>query len=183
MRFNDKNRPSTDSIYNLPNFRFNRTTTMGFGNRKFLSSIKNSSYPSPSAYTIRSCFDYNVLHRKGFIISPKPCTTEPSSRRVPGVGTYNVSSYPNKKAIPIKIKSRLNFFYDDDLKKKKFTVSMQKYHPSLKLVLPCRYHNISFGLGTRTPNENISIKGNPGPGAYNIPGCFDKGLKGKPVLN
>ena len=72
---------------------------------------------------------------------------------------------------------------NDDLKKKKFTVSMQKYHPSLKLVLPCRYHNISFGLGTRTPNENISIKGNPGPGAYNIPGCFDKGLKGKPVLN
>lgn len=156
---------------------------MGFGNRKFLSNLSNSSYPSPTEYKIRSCFDYNVLHRKGPIISPKPSTAMPSSRGVPGVGTYNVSSCPNRNAIPIKIKSRLNFFYDDDIKKKKFTVSMQKYHPSLKLVFPCRYHNISFGLGTRVPNENISIKDNPGPGAYNIPGCFDKGLKGKPVLN
>ena len=156
---------------------------MGFGHRKFLHIIPNKANPSPCEYTISSCFDYDVKYKKGYTIVAKPKSENTKKKFVPGVGTYNISSTPNNKMIKIKLRSRLNFFYDDDLKKKKFTVSMQRYHPSFKLVQPSRYSNIIFGYGSRSPNENVNIKSYPGPGAYNVPGCFDRGLKGKLVLN
>ena len=45
---------------------------MGFGHRKFLHIIPNKANPSPCEYTISSCFDYDVKHKKGYTIVAKP---------------------------------------------------------------------------------------------------------------
>ena len=82
--------------------------------------------------------------------------------------------------IPICIKSRQGFFYDDDLKKKKHIVSMQKYHPKYNLVEINRYKGAGIGIGERL---SFSKNKNPGPADYFIPGNFDRGLKGKLALN
>ena len=82
--------------------------------------------------------------------------------------------------IPINIKSRLGFYYDDDLKKKKHTVSMQKYSHKYNLVEINRFKGAGIGIGERI---SFSRSRNPGPADYKIPGIFDKGLKGKLVLN
>ena len=83
--------------------------------------------------------------------------------------------------IPITLKSRHGFFYDDDLKKKRATVSMQRYKPSYKLVQINRFKAITFGIGNR-PILHINNKF-PGPGSYKVPGNFDRGYKGKLPLN
>ena len=82
--------------------------------------------------------------------------------------------------IPISVKSRQGFFYDDDMKKKKHTVSMQRYSPKYNLVEINRYKGASIGYGERMAFTKNS---NPGPAQYKIPGIFDRGLKGKLVLN
>ena len=82
--------------------------------------------------------------------------------------------------IPITIKSRQGYFYDDDLKKKKHTVSMQRYSPRYNLVEINRFQGAGIGIGERT---SFSNNRNPGPAEYYIPGNFDRGLKGKLVLN
>ena len=56
---------------------------------------------------------------------------------------------------------------------------MQKYHPNIKVEEDLRFKTISFGVGERTPNDNRVVKRNPGFVVYKIPGCFDRGLKGK----
>ena len=44
-----------------------------------------------------------------------------------------------------------------------------------------RFKDIAFGFGERPP---LYVKNNtPGPGSYNVPGNFDRGLKGKLPLN
>lgn len=78
------------------------------------------------------------------------------AKRFPGPGTYKIPRTPKGSDIPITIKSRRMFFYDEDIRKKKHTVSMQKYTPSLKLVQNSRFNSITFGIGKRTPNENMS---------------------------
>ena len=85
-----------------------------------------------------------------------------------------------KQIIPITIKSRQGFFYDDDMKKKKYTVSMQKYHPQYHLVENTRYSGAGIGIGERL---SFSKNRNPGPADYYIPGNFDRGLRGKLALN
>ena len=49
------------------------------------------------------------------------------------------------------------------------------------LVQRNRFRGISFGFGDRQPL--YPRNGFPGPGSYNIPGNFDRGLKGKLPLN
>jgi hypothetical protein len=96
------------------------------------------------------------------------------------VGAYNLIKAAKFGIIPICIKSRQGFFYDDDLKKKKHIVSMQKYHPKYNLVEINRYKGAGIGIGERL---SFSKNKNPGPADYNIPGNFDRGLKGKLALN
>lgn len=55
--------------------------------------------------------------------------------------------------MPVKLKSRLMFFYDEDIAKQKHCISPQKYFPSTKLEQNLRFKNITFGIGKRTPNE------------------------------
>ena len=100
---------------------------------------------------------------------------------MPGPGAYENKNIKRFGHIPIILKSRHGFFYDDDLKKKKATVSMQKYKPSFSLVEMRRFNGITFGIGDR-PNMH-SVNRFPGPGAYKVPGNFDRGYKGKLPLN
>ena len=99
---------------------------------------------------------------------------------MPGVGAYNLIRAAKFGIIPINLKSRQGFFYDDDLKKKKHTVSMQKYHPRYNLVEINRFKGAGIGIGEKI---SFSKNTNPGPAEYTIPGNFDRGLKGKLALN
>ena len=151
---------------------------MGFGKKiNFFGSKEN--FPSPDNYKITSLFDYNIKHNKGSTILGK--SLEPSRRRyVPGVGAYDLIRDGKFGMIPITIKSRRRFFYDDDLKKKQHTVSMQRYHPRYHLVEINRFKGAGIGIGERM---SFSKNKNPGPADYKIPGNFDRGLRGKLALN
>ena len=167
-----------DNIYNIPDNKSNRFTIQGFGKRGNFFE-KRDNFPSPNNYNICSLFDYNLTHHKGSTILGK--SIESNRRKyVPGVGAYNLIKAAKFGIIPICIKSRQGFFYDDDLKKKKHIVSMQKYHPKYNLVEINRYKGAGIGIGERL---SFSKNRNPGPADYNIPGNFDRGLKGKLALN
>ena len=167
-----------DNIYNIPDFKSNRCTIPGYGKRGNIF-IGNPKAPSPQAYKIQSLFDYNLKHNKGYSILGR--SLEPTRRRnAPGVGAYNLIKAAKFGMIPITIKSRQGFFYDDDLKKKKHTVSMQRYSPKYNLVEINRFQGAGIGIGERT---SFSNNRNPGPAEYRIPGNFDRGLKGKLALN
>jgi len=77
----------------------------------------------------------------------------------------------------------LSFFYDDDVKQHEHCISPQTYLPSTKLTENLRYTHINFGKGTRSANENTSVKSFPGPGTYNLPSVFDKRRKNRVPLN
>jgi hypothetical protein len=87
----------------------------------------------------------------------------------------------NKNAI--QVRSRLMFYYDQELLEKKHCISPQKYLPSTKVQQILRYTTIGFGQGERTSTDNASVKQFPGPGSYNLPTIFSKGLKKKVPLN
>jgi hypothetical protein len=57
---------------------------------------------------------------------------------------------------------------------------MQRYTPKYNLVQINRYKGAWIGIGARI---SFSKNNNPGPADYKIPGIFDRGLKGKLVLN
>lgn len=190
-RFNSS-RTVTDKMYSLPPLISKRMTGIGIGERKDLRPQAGQSSPPPDAYTIRSIFDYNVAHSKGAKLLERHDKST-INKSNPGPGTYSIRSKENKFSIPIKLKSRRGFFYDDDLKKSNHCVSMQKYNPNDIFEQNRRYTTITFGIGGRISNENacklyfvlffLGVKSYPGPGAYKIIGNFDKGLKKKPTLN
>ena len=179
IRIKDKGfKKLNDNIYNIPDNKSNRYTILGFGQRINNFGSKEN-FPSPHNYIINSLFDYNLKHNKGSTILGK--SLEPSSRRFqPGVGAYNLIKAAKFGIIPITIKSRQGFYYDDDLRKKKHTVSMQKYSPRYHLVEINRFKGAGIGIGERM---SFSKNRNPGPADYTIPGNFDRGLKGKLALN
>ena len=161
--------------------KYNDNIQLGFGKKNLLfSSLKNGN-PSPDAYNIRTIFDINIKHKKGIIFGEKFNYTKTDDKYKPGPGTYSVKNLKTFGIIPITLKSRHGFFYDDDLKKKKATVSMQKYKPMFNLVERNRFNGITFGIGDR-PNMHV-VNRFPGPGAYMVPGNFDRGYRGKLPLN
>ena len=180
VRIKDKGyKKLNDNIYNIPDNKSNRYTSQGYGQRGGQFISKNKFTPSPQTYTINTLFDYNLRHNRGFTMLGKSAE---SNRRnyTPGVGAYNLIRTAKYGIIPISIKSRQGFFYDDDMKKKKYTVSMQKYHPQYHLVENTRYSGAGIGIGERL---SFSKNRNPGPADYYIPGNFDRGLRGKLALN
>jgi hypothetical protein len=75
----------------------------------------------------------------------------------PSPDKYNIRKEDSWKAkVPVTIKSRTKFFYDEDLKKFEHCISPQKYLPDTKIVENLRFRNlsISFGKGNRSPNAN-----------------------------
>lgn len=151
----------------------------GWGKRDDVRIVFGKGSPSPNEYRISSLFETNLRHKKGSTMLGKSAGPF-KKRQVPGPGAYNLLKNEKFGLIPITVKSRQGFFYDYDLKKKKYTVGMQKYSPKHTLVEMRRFNGVGFGIGERTfgkPNRY------PGPGSYNVPGNFDRGLKGKLVLN
>jgi len=170
-----------DNIYNIPDFKTTRSTSIGYGNRKNFLKIYESNNPSPAQYTISSVFETNLKKRKGPIMGSKFEFSWRNNRYIPGPGRYNISSRKHFGLIPVTIKSRHNYFYDEILKQKEFITLKKLYKPKYNLVQRNRFSSISFGIGDRPKLYNCNRY--PGPGSYNIPGCFDRGLKGKLPLN
>jgi len=181
-RIKDKSyKTYNDNIYNLPDFKSTRYTILGYGKRGLFWHNYGKGSPSPNTYTIKTVFDMNLKHKKGFIFGEKFNYTTTDNRYKPGPAAYSIKNLKKFGILPITIKSRHGFFYDDDLKKKSATVSMQRYNPNYNLVQMNRFKAITFGIGDR-PNLHVVNKF-PGPGAYRVPGNFDRGYKGKLPLN
>ena len=166
-----------DHLYTLPSVMTLRSTTLGLGERKDLRPV--CVLGDPGAYNLNTIFDSNKHFKKGAVVTGRYNLPKDDSVNKPAPNAYKIENLNNK--IPIIIKSRKGFFYDDDLKKKKFTVSMQKYFPKFNFVQKERFKYITFGIGKREPLY-INTK-TPGPGSYNIPSFCDRGLKGKLVIN
>lgn len=66
----------------------------------------------------------------------------------PGPGTYDYKEGMIKN-IPILIKSRTMFYYDEDVAKAKHCISPQKYLPSTRILQNLRYSKIGIGIGNR----------------------------------
>ena len=170
-----------DNIYNIPNFKTTRSAGMGYGKRKDFLHIFGVNTPSPSAYDIKSLFDINLIKKKGNTFTGKPKSLSRSYKNVPGPGAYNISSRKHFGLIPITLKSKHFHFYDDMIKQKSFITLKKLYYPKYDFVQRNRFRAITFGIGERPIlNRNNRY---PGPGSYNIPGNFDRGLKGKLPLN
>ena len=182
IRIKDKlYRKYNDNIYNLPELKSKRYTTLGYGDKGKTWVTHGKDYPSPDSYKIKSVFEMNLTHKKGFSFGEKFNYSKRDDKYKPGPAAYKIKNLKKFGNIPILIKSRLGFFYDDDLKKKKATVSMQRYKPKYTLVQMNRFSAISFGIGNR-PNLHV-VNRFPGPGAYKVPGNFDRGYRGKLPLN
>ena len=170
-----------DNIYNIPDLKSARYTMQGFGIRGDSWVPMGKGDPSPDRYNIISIFDINIKKKKGRSFGKKLNYLRRDDRYRPGPGTYQDKAYHKFGNIPILIKSRQRFFYEDDLKKKKSTVSMQRYTPNHKLVERRRFNAITFGIGDR-PNMH-TVNKFTGPGAYKVPCNFDRGYRGKLPLN
>ena len=154
---------------------------MGIGERKDLSPFPGKNAPPPGSYKLFSIFDSNIRNNKGPSLGGKILYSKGDDKYKPGPGAYELKNFGKFGTIPIIVKSRYSFFYDDDIRNKKDTVSMQRYKPSYNLVEKRRFNGITFGIGDR-PKMNAA-NNFPGPGTYNIPGNFDRGYRGKLPLN
>ena len=170
-----------DNIYNIPSLKSSRYTIQGFGPRKDFYIPLGKGDPSPDAYNILSIFDINVKKKIGKSFGPKLNYNKKDDKYKPGPGAYESKNFKKFGNIPILLKSRQGFFYDDDLKKKKATVSMQRYKPDYKWVERRRFNGITFGIGDRP--KMYALNNFPGPGTYRVPGNFDRGYRGKLPLN
>ena len=181
-RIKDKSyKKYNDNIYTIPSLKSTRATNLGYGYRKEFYIPLGKGDPSPSAYNILSCFDINIKKNLGKSFGPKLNYNKRDERFKPGPGAYEYKNYKKFGNIPILLKSRQGFFYDDDLKKKKATVSMQRYKPDYKWVEKRRFNGITFGIGDRP--RMYALNNFPGPGSYRVPGNFDRGYRGKLPLN
>ena len=175
---NKLNKKLCDNIYNIPEQKSTRFTTLGYGKRGNASS-ELSKYPSPQEYEYESLFDYNIKHKKGITILGKP--SDPMLKEnFPGAGSYKVKNLDKLGNIPIVLKFRHGFYYDDEMKKKKATVSMQKYSPKFNYVKINRYKGAGIGFGKR---GSASKEETPGPANYDVPRIFDRGVKKDLVIN
>lgn len=147
----------TDKIYDVPQVISYRKAGIGIGLRKDRRPKVGACSPPPDTYSIPTCFDDNLSHRRGNILGDKLEKKIDPDKIPPGPGAYSIRTQENKKLIPIKIRSRRGFFYEDELKKRIHCVSMQKYHPDDKLEQNQRFTNIAFGFGNKIQCENICI--------------------------
>ena len=60
-----------DNIYNLPELKSKRYTTLGYGTRGQFLIPFGKGYPSPDTYKIKSLFEINLMHKKGIIFGEK----------------------------------------------------------------------------------------------------------------
>jgi len=174
---------ASDVFYNLPKQTTDLYTTLGVGSRPDLKSDRGKDSPPPNIYKIKSSVDFNKQFGKGVLISERIKYPEPTGIKFPGPGTYKVQKDFWKEKQKNALKSRIMFFYDEDIQKKKHCISPQKYLPSTKLTENLRFTNVGFGFGLRSSCEIKSMRSNPGPGTYSSPSIFDKKRKMRVPLN
>jgi len=168
-------KPLTESIYNIPEGKEKRCTTQGYGRKYDLIPLQGRGSPPPNRYRMLSQLEKNLQLHKGFSLTIKPpYIPSDAEKYVPGPGNYHVKNINLTGKVPIALKSRIKYFYDEDIKQHEHCISPQTYLPSTKLTENLRYTSASFGKGIRTPNENVCVKSYPGPGTYNLPSVFDK---------
>ena len=179
IRMDDKaNKKLCDNIYNIPEQKSKRFTSIGYGQRSNIST-NLGNLPSPQSYKIENLFDYNIKHKKGITILGKP-NERMLKERLPGVGSYNLKNQDKIGNFPITLKFRHGFYYDDEMKMKKATVSMQRYSPKYNYIKINRYKGAGIGYGQR---YSLSSEKGPGPAEYKIPRLFDRGVKKDLVIN
>lgn len=178
------------NYYNLKPLQSNISTSFSKAKRVTLKHKFLERSPSPQEYTFRGLVEENIAKGKGISFNGKFATIintqQRKNLRLPGPGQYNVIKNNLSFQNPITLKSRNGFYYEDELKKKNHIVSMQKYSPKMSLIESGRFKEISFGFGKKVSIDNGNskyIKFVPGPGTYNLPGIFDRGIKSKPALN
>lgn len=181
------------NYYDLKPLQSNISTSFSKAKRVTLKHNLLERSPSPQEYTFRGLAEDNIAKGKGTSFIGKFATiktTQYTNIRSPGPGQYNLVKNNLSFQNPITIKSRNGFYYEDDLKKKNHIVSMQKYSPKMSLIESGRFKGITFGFGNKVSIDNNNNNSNnkyirfvPGPGTYNLPGIFDKGIKSKPALN
>ena len=103
-----------DHLYTLPSVMTLRSTTLGLGERKDLRPV--CVLGDPGAYNLNTIFDSNKHFKKGAVVTGRYNLPKDDSVNKPAPNAYKIENLNNK--IPIIIKSRKGFFYDDDLKKK-----------------------------------------------------------------
>jgi len=177
-RFKDE-KVLNDNIYNILKTERNKCFSFGKEKRSEIINLFSKYNPGPNHYKIKSIFN-SSSYNKGFSFNDNNRNKIIKDNDVPGPGKYEINKKINSGKIPIIMKFRNKFFYDDLIKQKKFTVSCQKYFPNIDYIKINRFKNINFGKSKRFIYQYTS---NPGPGSYNVPGNFDRGLKGKLVLN
>ena len=162
-------KPLVDSQYDLKDTHFIRATSIGYGNKiDFTSNLLKNS-PAPNTYNLGSTLNLKA----GITIKSKwqINTNEDEKRKMPGPSDYKVTS--KRTTLPVTLKFRHGFYYEDDLKNKGYAISPQAYEPTLKFIGTNRFKSVKFGSEERC---GVIGKGNinPGPGQYNLPGICDK---------
>lgn len=87
-----------------------------------------------------------------------------------------------KKQNPCSIKFRNSIFYVED-SKLIHDVSPMKYLPIRKITEESRYKKYGIGIGFGKRSNDKLYRPAPGPGDYNLPSLFKKGLQGKYPMN
>ncbi len=176
-RFRNFYKKGIDNFYQVENKIINKGTSFGFGNKTDMTSLKHNT-PSPANYNIPSFLSKQFITLKFKHENHK----QAKDKLLPGPANYN-PTLPKDNIIAT-MKFRHGFFYDDDLKAKKYQISPQTYLPSSDLVFSSRYKNLKFSTSVRENiNSTKDIKSKPGPGSYNLPSVFDLTRKNKPAIN
>ena len=184
-RFKYKHSLINNNIYNIKPLLSNKSSSFPRAKRTTLKQRVMEMTPSPQEYKCKGTIEDNLSKQKGIIFKqPNPILKKKGrNNRTPGPGDYNLSKDNLFFQNPITIKSRNCFYHEEDLRKKSHIVSMQRYTPSMKLIESGRFKKISFGYGNKVSIGNKSVEFYPGPGTYDIPGTFERGIKKKPALN
>ena len=65
-------KPICDNIYEIPECKNNKSTIMGYGERRDIINRKETeNMPSPLNYNHSSVFENNYFHKKGYSLSQK----------------------------------------------------------------------------------------------------------------
>jgi len=64
-------KPTSDSMYSIPEGKSTRYATQGIGKRADLKNATGRCSPPPNTYNIRSCFEKSIEHKKGALFLEK----------------------------------------------------------------------------------------------------------------
>ena len=173
---------SRGAFYNLPSMKSFRSAGIGYGMRKDCRAQQKSSPVSPNAYHVNQFYEMEQKKKK-VSMRKRLSPLQDTSRNNPGPGTYNVIHSSFIKDNPIVVRSRLEYFYTNDLKRSNPSLSPQNYRPRLDAILSTRFKKIGIGYGTKMIPGNKEVLNNPGPGAYDIHSVFEEKFRKKIPIN